>query len=496
MTTVAAALAIALGGGLVMAYPDANIASPPISANSDQRYQGPMNFSELVERVKPAVVNISTTGTMKLAKSMDHAFKLPNLPEGSPFGDMFQHFFESTPGQSHGGDRQVEQRAAGSGFIISATGYMVTSNHVIEHADEIEVILDDGTRYPAKLKGRDPKTDLALLKVEADKALPFVELGDSDGAKIGEWVVAVGNPFGLGGTVTAGIISARGRDLRSGPYDDYLQVDAPINRGNSGGPLFDTGGNVIGINTAIYSPTGGSVGIGFAVPASTAKDIIAQLRAEGRIERGWLGVQIQPVTQEVEESFDLPDQHGALVASVVPDSPAAKAGMQPGDVIYKMNDERLDGFKDLSKRVASTPVGTDVRFEIWRKGEARTLTAKLEIMPSEEPKLASNEIEAPEDSAKLGIYLAELTPQARKRFGISGQSSGVLVADVEQDSPAAKAGIRSGSVIEMVDQTAVNSPDELATKVQEAAAEDRSSVLLLVAYDGEKRFVAVQFAAA
>jgi serine protease Do len=452
-----------------------------------------MSFSALVERVKPAVVNISTTGKTKVAGTPGRDMQPPELPEGSPLADMFRHFFDSMPRQPDSGDMQMEQRAAGSGFLISADGYVVTSDHVVAHADGIEVILDDGTRHPAQIKGRDPKTDLALLKIDAGKALPYVELGDSDRARVGEWVVAVGNPFGLGGSVTAGIISARGRDIQSGPYDDYLQIDAPINRGNSGGPLFDTEGRVIGVNTAIYSPTGGSVGIGFAVPSSMAKDIIGQLKAEGRIERGWLGVQIQPVTREAAESFDLPDTHGALVASVVPGSPAAGAGIQAGDVIRKMNGELLDRFKDLPKLVANARAGTSASFEIWRNGEARTLNLRLETMPVEEQQLASNEDPAPAQSARLGIQLAELTPQLRQRHGIPEQSTGVLVAEVERGSPAARAGIRSGNVLEMVDRTAVSSPEDVVAKVQEAAAQKRSAVMLLIAHEGEKRFVAVRF---
>jgi serine protease Do len=307
--------------------------------------------------------------------------------------------------------------------------------------------------------------------------------------------VAVGNPFGLGGSVTAGIISARGRDIQSGPYDDYLQVDAPINRGNSGGPLFDTEGRVIGVNTAIFSPTGGNVGIGFAVPSSTAKDVIAQLKANGHIERAWLGVQIQAVTQALAEGLGLPDRQGALIAGVVPDSPAARAGMQPGDVIYAMNGERLKAFRDLPKRVAAAPMDAEAQFGIWRDGDAHTLTARLDSMPSEEPKLVLKSDEPASDSAKLGVYLAELTPQNRQRYGISDERSGVLVVEVEPESPAAKAGIRSGSVIEMADQRVVNVPDDVVVMVKQAAALERPLVLL-IALDDEKRFVAVRPAAA
>ncbi|MGB5493937.1 MAG: trypsin-like peptidase domain-containing protein [Sedimenticolaceae bacterium] len=327
LTTLAAGVALALASGLAAALPYSATESRSAASSAVQQLYGPASFSSLVDRVKPSVVNISTKGkAVNMLKSPGGGMSRPELPEGSPFGEMFRRFFDQAPDFGGPADSQREYSAAGSGFIISADGYVVTSNHVIEHADEIEVVLDDGTRHPASVRGRDSKTDLAVLKIDVDKALPYVELGSSEDPKVGEWVVAVGNPFGLGGTVTAGIISARGHDIQSGPYDSYLQIDAPINRGNSGGPLFDARGQVIGINTAIYSPTGGSVGIGFAVPSSIANDVITQLLADGRVERGWLGVQIQPVTEEVAESFGLPDQHGALVASVVPGSPPGRGG--------------------------------------------------------------------------------------------------------------------------------------------------------------------------
>ena len=373
---------------------------------------------------------------------------------------------------------------------------MVTNNHVVEHADEIEVTLFDGSRHPAEVKGRDPKTDLALLEIDADESLPHVELGDSDHAKVGDWVVAVGNPFGLGGTVTAGIISARGRDIQSGPFDEFLQIDAPINRGNSGGPLFDSEGRVIGINTAIYSPSGGNVGIGFAIPSSMARDIIAELEANGSVARGWLGVQIQPVTEIVAESLGLKEQQGALVASVVPGSPADRAGVETGDVIVRMNGEDLDDFKDLPKLVAKAEAGSEATLEVRRQGKTRELEVEIGRMPGDETEVALADGDAVPGSARLGIHLAELTPEARQRYGISEESVGVLVAGVERGSPASKAGIRVGSVIQMVGQEPVRSPDEVVAKVKEAAGRERSAVLLLVEHRGEKRFVAVRFATA
>jgi len=495
----AAALVSGAGllGGQLMSVRDAAAMPQTSPSKTDAWGHGPSSFSGLVERVKPAVVNISTKGrTGAVAGIQGPRFGTPEFPEGSPFGDFYQHFFEGHPGRPGGGGVEREFQAVGSGFMISADGHVVTNNHVIEHADEIEVIMFDGTRYPAKVKGRDPKTDLALLEVEANESLPYVELGDSDDAKVGDWVVAVGNPFGLGGTVTAGIISARGRDIQSGPFDDFLQIDAPINRGNSGGPLFDAEGRVIGINTAIYSPSGGSVGIGFAIPSTLAQDIIVQLRAEGSVARGWLGVQIQPVTKLVAESLGLTEQQGALVAGVESGSPADRAGIKTGDVIVRMNGEDLDDFKDLPKLVAKAKAGSESTLEVRRRGETRELEVEIGRMPSDEVEVALAGGDAVPDSARLGIHLAELTSETRERFGISKESVGVLVVGVERGSPASKAGIRVGSVIQMVGQEPVQSPDEVVDKVEEAAKRERSAVLLLVEHRGAKQFVAVEFAAA
>jgi serine protease Do len=489
---IAGALLVVFIGMLVLASAASAATREKDSTRRGGWRDGPPSFSELVEHVKPAVVNISVTGKAPAMAGMPGGrHQAPQLPEGSPFGELFPHFFGGRPG---GGGGERELHAVGSGFIISGDGKVVTNNHVIEHADEIEVILQDGTRLPATVKGRDPKTDLALLQVATDEPLPFVELAQSDDAKVGDWVVAVGNPFGLGGTVTAGIISARGRDIQSGPFDDFLQIDASINRGNSGGPLFDTQGRVIGINTAIFSPSGGSVGIGFAIPSSMASEVISELAANGSVARGWLGVQIQPVTEEVAEGLGVEEGKGALVASVVPDSPAARAGILPGDVILRMAGERLDDFKDLPKLVARTKAGSETRFEIRRKGKTRKLEVEIGAMPSEGVELALND--AAPAPGKLGIQLAELTPEARQRYGIPEESDGALVTGVMNGGPASRAGIRAGSVISMVGQEPVQSPGDVVAEVQEAAREEKSSVLLLVEHRGEKRFVAVKLAEA
>jgi len=384
-------------------------------------------------------------------------------------------------------------KGAGSGFIISADGYVVTNNHVVDHANEIEIVLHNGERYKAEIKGRDPKTDLALLKVETDESLPFVELGDSDSARVGEWVVAVGNPFGLGGTVTAGIVSARGRDINSGPFDDYIQFDAPINRGNSGGPLFNNQGQVIGVNSMIYSPTGGNVGIGFAIPSNLVKDIVAELETNGKVTRGWLGVQIQPLTDEIAESLGLTETHGALVAGVEPDSPAALGGVKPGDVIVSMNGEKLEDFKDLPKLVADVTAGSESTLQVKRQGEILDLEVEIGNMPNDDVKVA---LADDTDTPKLGVYLSELTPEARQRYRIGKDTEGVLVAGVQQGSPAAKAGITAGQVINMVGQETVQSPEDVISRVQQAAAENKPSVLLMLEHKGVQRFVAVKFASA
>jgi len=495
-TALISAITVALVGGAVVTIPKAAATAEATESISSEWQNGAPSFASLAEKVKPAVVSIATTGKTKTsAGRQGQNFQMPGFPQGTPNGDFFRHFFEGNSGlRSDEGQPEQEFQAVGSGFIISADGYVVTNNHVIEHADEIEVIMEDGNRYKANVKGRDAKTDLALLKIESDKPLPYVELGNSDGARVGEWVVAVGNPFGLGGTVTAGIISARGRDIQSGPFDDFLQIDAPINRGNSGGPLFDSTGRVIGINTSIYSPSGGNVGIGFAIPANMAKEVIAQLEKNGSVARGWLGVQIQPVTQEIADSLGLKEDEGALVTSVIPDSPAAEAGIMAGDVIVSMNGEKLDDFKDLTKLVARAEAGSDSTFEVHHQGKTHKLEVEIGRMQPEKVEVASADAAQDEDAAKLGIYLAELSAEARQRYHIKEATEGVLVAGVKPGSPAAKAGIRSGSVINMVGQQTVTTPDEVISEVQQAAQKMQSAVLLRVEQNGQTQFVTVKFA--
>lgn len=478
--------ALALGTALT-SINNADAAKPADSETSpiamQQQPVGPPGFADVVEQVTPAVVNV--TVEQKSFQPMN----MPNniLPEGSPMWEFFKQF----EGFS---DRMPREREGqGSGFFISADGYIVTNNHVVDGAERIEVTLTDGSSMEAKIIGRDPKTDLALIKVDADRPQAYVELADSSEARVGDWVLAVGNPFGLGGSVNAGIISARGRDIQSGPYDDYLQIDAPINRGNSGGPLFDNRGRVIGVNTAIFSPSGGNIGIGFAIPAETVADIVDQLRTSGRVERGWLGVQIQPVTEAVAGSLGLDEARGVLVADVLVDSPAEAAGVRSGDVIIRAADQNMEEYRDLTKLIASIEAGTVIKLEVIRGGKVRTIDVTIGRMPGED--LAQKTPEAADDDQpRIGMLLAPLTPELRAEHGFAADADGVLVAKVEPGSPAALAGIEAGSLISMVGQVPVSSPDEVADAVRDAADKERPSVLLRVEKDGEHRFIAVPFA--
>ena len=470
----------------------------------------PESFADLVVKVKPAVVNISTTQKVQRPGAMgDQPQMMPDLPEDSPLRDFLEKFFNNRPGgpgapggQGSQGRPPVERKvnALGSGFIIDPAGYVVTNNHVIASATDIKVTLTDGTELKAKLLGRDEKTDLALLKVESAKPLPFVPWGDSDKAREGDWVLAVGNPFGLGGSVTAGIISARGRDLASGPYDDYMQIDAPINRGNSGGPSFNMDGQVIGVNTAIYSPSGGSVGIGFAVPANMAKAVIDELRKTGHIERGWLGVQIQPVTPEVAESLGLKEAKGALVAGLTDNSPAGKAGIKQGDVITAFNSAKIAELRDLTRAVAVTPRGAKANVELWRNGKPETVTVTIAAMPkAEEVAMTAPDKDGQEPAAKtseigveqLGLRLAPASAETRTKYGLKNEVKGAVVVGVDRDAPAAERGIAAGDVIVGVGQERVSSVADAVAKIKRATEKQQKSVLLLIDRKGTERFIPV-----
>ncbi len=451
--------------------------------------KAPDSFADLAEKLSPAVVNISTK---QLVKS-PHLNEMPQFPPGSPFEDLFRDFFDQQQGQQ----RSRRVTSLGSGFIIDAAGIIVTNNHVIAQADEITVNLSDGSQLAAELVGRDPKTDLAVLKVETDKRLPFVNFGTSDNIRVGDWVLAIGNPFGLGGSVSAGIISAENRNINSGPYDSFLQTDAAINRGNSGGPLFNLDGEVVGVNTAIISPSGGSIGIGFAIPSNIAANVVTQLREFGETRRGWLGVRIQSVTDELAESFGLDKARGALVAEVTDGGPAKQAGIRVGDVILSFNDEDVPEMRELPRIVAGTEVGKEVEVVVWRDGEKKEFDVtlgRLEDFERAEGVAADPSDDQGSAIAELGLTLLPLNDIVREQFGIAENIEGVAVIDVEPASAAAEKGIRPGDVIVEVAQQEVRSPGEIAKKVEEIRKSDKKSVLLLLNRGGDLRFVAVKLA--
>ncbi len=448
----------------------------------------PDGFADLAERLTPAVVNISTAQSVR-APSMSDI--LPQMPPGSPYEDEFREFFERRQRGEESQRRRIT--SLGSGFIVDASGLVVTNNHVIAEADEITVVLHDDRRYPAEVIGRDPKTDLALLKIIPDEPLTSVTFGDSDAVRVGDWVVAIGNPFGLGSTVTAGILSARGRRINAGPYDDFLQTDASINRGNSGGPLFNLDGEVIGINTAIFSTSGGSVGIGFAVPASLARPVIAQLQEFGRTRRGWLGVRIQSIDEDIAESLGLDEPRGALVADVLADSPAEAADIETGDVILEFNGQPIPDMRALPRIVADTPIDEYVDVVILRAGEEMTLRVKIAELDEGQPVLAALTTEEAEpETAALGMKLAALTDELRDHFDLDEEARGVVVTEVDPDSSAAELGIQPGDVILEVGLEEVASPADVLSRVEEANSAKRKSVLMLLDRGGDQRFVAVE----
>ncbi|HXH09705.1 MAG TPA: DegQ family serine endoprotease [Alphaproteobacteria bacterium] len=435
------------------------------------------NFADLAEHLRPSVVNISTTQVVKGQRRM-----LPRFPFPSPFGerDPFEEFFERFFG-GEGPQREFRRRSLGSGFIITKDGYIVTNNHVVENATDIKISLTDKDEYDAKVVGRDPKTDVALIKIDAKKELPVVALGDSDKLRVGEWVMAIGNPFGLGHTVTAGIVSAKGRIIGAGPYDDFIQTDASINPGNSGGPLFNMNGQVVGINTAIVA-TG--QGIGFAIPINMAKDLLGQLREKGRVVRGWLGVQVQRVTPELAKSFGLDRERGALVADVMPDTPAARAGIERGDIIVEFNGRKIEEMTDLPRVVANTPPGTEVPVKLLRKGQERVVQVTIAEMQEERMAAAGGTLEE-----SLGMTVQELTPEIARSLGVS-ETKGVVVTNVEDDSPADEAGVRRGDVILEVNQRKIETLKDYRAAIGRMSSAD--SLLLLIRRGNNVLYVAMK----
>src|SRR5436190_10413662 len=420
----------------IVALAGAALVLPVLLAPAAAR--GPDGIADVAERVIDAVVNISTSQSIESKSSV-----APQLPPGSPFEEFFDDFFKNRQGERGGrGGAPRKVNSLGSGFIIDAAGIVITNNHVISDADEVTVILNDGSRLKAEIVGRDTKVDLAVLKVTPSKPLQAVKFGDSDKLRLGEWVIAIGNPFMLGGTVTAGIVSARNRDINSGPYDNYIQTDASINRGNSGGPLFNLNGEVIGVNTAIISPSGGSIGIGFAVPSKTVVAVIDQLRQFGEARRGWLGVKIQQVTDEIAESLNVKPARGALIAGVDDKGPAKPAGIEAGDVVVKFDGKDIKEMKDLPRIVADTAVGKDVEVTIVRKGKEEKKTVKLgRLEDGEKPQPASAKSTPPEDKSvvqkSLGLQLSNMSEELRKKYKIKDSVKGVVVTGVDAASAAA-----------------------------------------------------------
>ncbi|MBR0952227.1 Do family serine endopeptidase [Bradyrhizobium canariense] len=450
----------------------------------------PPGFGDLVSKVKPAVISVrvkidqdSDKSAMLQQNRMDSDEDAPSDQFLRQFGFRGQGGMNSMPRQRH----QVIT-GEGSGFFISADGYAVTNNHVVDHAESVQVTMDDGTTYTAKVVGTDPKTDLALIKVEGKKDFPFVKFSDQK-PRIGDWVVAVGNPFGLGGTVTAGIVSASGRDIGNGPYDDFIQIDAPINKGNSGGPAFDMNGNVIGVNTAIFSPSGGSVGIGFDIPASTARLVVAQLKDKGAVTRGWLGVQVQPVTSDIADSLGLKEARGAIVDNPQDGSPAAKAGIEAGDVITAVNGTAIKDSRDLARTIATQAPGTSVKLDVVHKGDRKTVTLALGELPNERQAKADEGKTQPDaGTPRLGLSLAP----AGDVQG-AGQK-GVVVTEVDPEGPAGQRGIQTGDVILNVGGKAVANIGDVRSELAQAKSSGKRSVLLQVRSAQATRFVAVPLA--
>ncbi|KJE36065.1 serine protease [Thalassospira sp. HJ] len=452
----------------------------------------PESFADLAEKLLPSVVNISTSQMVAERQGPDFQF-----PPGSPFEDLFRDFMDRNGQGGQGGQAPQRRRATalGSGFIISADGYIVTNNHVIDGADEITVRLHDGDTLDAELIGRDPKTDVALLKVEPTEDLPFVKWGDSDNSRIGDWAMAIGNPFGLGGTVTAGIISARNRDINQGPYDDFIQTDASINRGNSGGPLFNLDGDVIGINSAIYSPSGGSVGIGFAIPSAIAQSVVDQLKEYGRTRRGWLGVHIQTVTEDIADSVGLDEASGAMVAGVSEDGPAQAAGIKQGDVILTFDGKKVESMRRLPRIVAETKIGKDVDVEIWRDGEKQTVQVELGELEEEVVAASAGSSEEQEAPAvaeasidALGIKIANVDEGLRQRYNLAEGTEGVIVTEVAGDSYAAEKGVRPGDIIIEASHSSVSSVEDVVNAVETAIDDDKRTILMLIETSAGPRY--------
>jgi serine protease Do len=476
----------------------------PMTANAQST---PPSFADLAEKLLPTVVNISSTQAVEeqpqMRRNMPFPQDFPMFPEGHPFNDMFEDFFGG-PIVPNMPQQRLPAASMGSGFIIDKeNGIIITNNHVVKDADDIKITLHNDAIIPAEIIGKDDKTDIAVLKADlSDQNVTEAVFGESDNMRVGDWVLAIGNPFGLGGTVTAGIISARQRDIQSGPYDDYLQTDASINRGNSGGPMFNLNGEVIGINTAIFSPTGGSVGIGFAIPSALAQPVIAQLKEYGRTRRGWLGVRIQTVTEDIADSLGLAKPAGALVADITKTGPAEEAGIKAGDIILAFNNKPVREMRNLPRLVAESEIGSSVPVVVWRDGKRVNVSVTLgELEKAEESGiLADNNApdqnsQSPESGTmidRLGLTVTPLTDALREEYGISANLDGLLITEIDINSDAAKKGITEGDVITDINQKSVGSVDALTKEIETSKASGRDAVLLLINSRGSIQFVAVK----
>ncbi|HLG47075.1 MAG TPA: Do family serine endopeptidase [Reyranella sp.] len=472
---------------------DVNVFSTPAHAEAGTG-QKPIGFADIVERVKPTVISVKVNINEKVAKGDDNNDDDSPFPPGSPMERFFRRFGapDLPPGMRGGGKRVITGQ--GSGFFISADGYAVTNNHVVDGASKVEVTTDDGKSFSAKVIGTDARTDLALIKVEGGSSFPFAKLADGK-PRIGDWVLAVGNPFGLGGTVTAGIVSAMGRDIGNGPYDDFIQIDAPVNKGNSGGPAFDVDGNVVGVNTAIYSPSGGSVGIAFSIPASTVKNVVAQLKDKGSVSRGWIGVQIQPVTQDIADSLGMKKAEGALVAEPQKDGPAAKAGIESGDVITSVNGENVKDARELARTIGGMAPGTAVKLDVLHKGQDKVVNITLGQLPNTIEAKADTDNDDNGGKATRGTDVPKLGMTVAPASSVAGAGKeGVVVTDVDPKSAAAERGFKEGDVILEVAGKTVASANDVREAINAAKSDNKNSVLMRVKTGGQSRFVAVPLA--
>ena len=497
---MAAVASLAIAGAVGVGAVTTGTAPVLAEAVSVQAPQVP-SFADVVERVSPAVVSVQVKANVQPTSSDDDGFGMFQGPDGMPDNPQLREFFKQFRGfgnpdgrpdgkRFHRRHRDGQPRpvSQGSGFFISEDGYIVTNNHVVDGGSDYTIVMHDGTELSAKLVGADQRTDLAVLKVDSDKKFTYVAFGDDSKSRVGDWVVAVGNPFGLGGTVTAGIVSARGRDIGAGPYDDFIQIDASVNRGNSGGPTFNLSGEVIGINTAIFSPSGGNVGIAFDIPASTAKDVVSHLMKGGSVQRGWLGVQIQPVTADIAESLGLKSEKGALVASAQDDGPAKKAGVVAGDVITQVDGKDVDSPRELARLIAAQTPGKAVEIDVWRNGKSETLKIDLGTLPNTDKQASADDQqqESPDQTTSLadfGLTVAK-----------SDDGKGLVVTDVDPDSAASDRDIRAGDVIMTVNSAEVNDAKDLEKAIAEAGKAGRKSVLVQLSRDDNNRFVALPIA--